>query len=633
MSRLFLFMQVCLLVAGCTSVTSAELNGYEALSDWESLARFKPGTVAGLASSYDRSGGNLDINYYESPSEFLDGDPVPLSYTQDPVTVLTIDGPGIVTRFWMPHYTSNSAFKVRMYIDGASQPAIDTNSDDLLAGQFGYMDAPLVSTILGGQVSYEPIAFAESLRIESQNFEFPASGWSKRHYYQYDYRKLPVGTEITSYTGTLTAEQQVARAAVVGMIDTVGQNPAGNSVTSTVALTDPTSIGPGDTLTLSNLTGGGLIRRLNIKMDAATDTQLDGLRLRVRYDGKAENAIDVPVSHFFGAGHERVAYKSLPLGTDSPEGFYSYWPMPFHKGVVVELYNSTALPININSAAIEYESGPVPADSLYFHAVHNEELTTAGQDYHMMLNVEGAGHYVGNLLYVQPNGTSKNILEGDEVITVDGVLTHHGTGLEDAYNGGYYYNHVGPVVQTDDGDIAYPESGIRPYYGLLHMDAPYFGDAFLRTDQYRWMIGDYVPFDEDIEVKIENYGGTNALFGSTLFYYLMPDLPGDVNGDGWVAGDDLSTVITYWGQSGLGREYGDLNDNGIVDGPDYSEVLSYWGTGVPPEPPPEPVPEPASLALLLAGGLILLRPRPSAEAFMIRKNPNRLHPKSIQPRG
>ena len=76
---------------------------------------------------------------------------------------------------------------------------------------------------------------------------------------------------------------------------------------------------------------------------------------------------------------------------------------------------------------------------------------------------------------------------------------------------------------------------------------------------------------------------------------ILADIEGDVNGDAWVAGDDLSIIISYWGQSGLGREYGDLNGNGTVDGPDYTEVIAYWGT-----------PEPATLGLLLLGGLAAL---------------------------
>ncbi|MCK4850706.1 MAG: PEP-CTERM sorting domain-containing protein, partial [Phycisphaerae bacterium] len=90
--------------------------------------------------------------------------------------------------------------------------------------------------------------------------------------------------------------------------------------------------------------------------------------------------------------------------------------------------------------------------------------------------------------------------------------------------------------------------------------------------------------------------------------FVLPDhLPGDVNGNGYVDGTDLTIIISHWGQSGLGREFGDLNDNGVVDGPDYAEVLSYWNP--PPEPPSEAVPEPATLGLMLIGGLVLLRRR------------------------
>ncbi|MDP6417242.1 MAG: DUF2961 domain-containing protein, partial [Gammaproteobacteria bacterium] len=336
-----------------------EFNGYEALSDWESLSRYKGQMVAEMASSYDRSGGNLDINHYESPTGLQEEN-------VDPVTVVTVDGPGVVTRFWMPHYTADSAFKVKMYVDGSL--AINTNSNDLLGGNFGYMDSPLVSTMVGGQVSYEPIVFAESLKIESRNYIFPDSGWMRRHYYQYNYRKLPAGTQVSAYTGALTSEQQTARNAVAGMIANVGENPAGNSTSSSVLSVGGANIDAGESLELSGLTGSGTIRRLNVKMNGASDSELDNLRLRVRYDGQANEAIDVPVSHFFGAGHERVVYKSLPLGTDSAEGFYSYWPMPFRDGVVVELYNASESTIAIDSAAVEYESGAVAEDALYLHA-------------------------------------------------------------------------------------------------------------------------------------------------------------------------------------------------------------------------------------------------------------------------
>jgi hypothetical protein len=249
-----------------------------------------------------------------------------------------------------------------------------------------------------------------------------------------------------------------------------------------------------------------------------TDAALDGLRVRVRYDGSTDNAIDVPVSQFFGAGHERALYKSLPLGTDSPQGYYCYWPMPYRAGAVVELYNSTTADITIDSAAVEHKAGAVSPQAGYLYAVYNE---SQGGTYHTLLNVEGRGHYVGNLLSAQNTGISRDFLEGDDSITVDGSLVLRGTGLEDAYNGGYYYNHV--LKTTTDYDVENPENGILAYSGLLHMDDSFHGDAFVRTDQYRWLIGDSIPFTSGLEVLVENTGGTSTRFASTAFYYLTPE--------------------------------------------------------------------------------------------------------------
>ena len=603
------------LLAVSATAAAAERTGYEALANWDYLPAAKTGVVAGLISSYDRSGANQDYNHYEYPTGLR---------TDDVDTILTPVhgqgqtthlGPGVVTRFWMPHAAAEVPFPVKITIDGAAVPQIDTDSDTLLGGAYGQppnpatdlFSGPLVGTLVGGQVSYEPISFQQSLKIESYNYS--GGSWARtHHYYQYNYYRFENGDSVASFTGTMTPAQQTARAAAVSIIDNAGANPAGADPGAVVIGQPAQSIPAGGSLTLAGIAGSGRIRRLSLRMDSADDDELDGLRLRVSYDGLAGHAIDVPVSHFFGAGHERVAYSSVPMGTDGAEGFYCYLPMPFRRSVAVELYNDTGSPISIDSATVEYTAGGVGADDGYLHAAFNEQTLSGEEPFHLLLQTAGQGHYVGNLLYVQRAETARAILEGDDIIIIDGNRYLYGTGLEDAFNAGYYYNHV--LAQAGDGDDPYPESGTGPYHGLLHMDDQDFGDGFLRTDQYRWLIADAVPFTDSIEVRVEHFSDpthADALFGSTAFYYLIPDPPhpGDINFDGLVDGLDYTAWANHYQMTGLAWSDGDLNDDGIPDGLDYIIWSNNYGY-----PPGAPLPEPAGLVLLAAGGAVLLRRRP-----------------------
>ena len=50
----------------------------------------------------------------------------------------------------------------------------------------------------------------------------------------------------------------------------------------------------------------------------------------------------------------------------------------------------------------------------------------------------------------------------------------------------------------------------------------------------------------------------------------------DLNGDGFVAGEDLAAVLDNWGTKG-GVIDADVNNDGVVDGSDLSIVLNGWG--------------------------------------------------------
>ena len=109
------------------------------------------------------------------------------------------------------------------------------------------------------------------------------------------------------------------------------------------------------------------------------------------------------------------------------------------------------------------------------------------------------------------------------------------------------------------------------------------------------------------ELPLINYSGSGP-WTPMLEMFEVWFLPGDVDANGSVSQDDVSIILTHWGQAGLSWDFGDLDGNGTVDGIDYTEVLTYWTTGTAPEPPGG-VPEPATLGLLLLGGLALIRRR------------------------
>ena len=80
---------------------------------------------------------------------------------------------------------------------------------------------------------------------------------------------------------------------------------------------------------------------------------------------------------------------------------------------------------------------------------------------------------------------------------------------------------------------------------------------------------------------------------------------GDSNGNHVVDFPDLSALAANWNQSGQWEE-GDYSGDGTVGFDDLAVMAANWGWS---KPTGAPVPEPASLAVLLAGGLALLRRR------------------------
>jgi hypothetical protein len=535
------------------SFATADDGGYAVYSDWRGWARLQRDTHAVLASSYDRSGGNDDFSQYEDPPGLIREEIV--------CTVATLEGPGIVRRFWMPHLTADRGFVVRMFFDGEDTPRIDTTSDVLFRGEFAYFAAPLVDTFAGGQVCYEPIPFTDALRIETVNKKLPDGDEfsANRHYYQYGCTRLPAGAPIESFNASLSEDEHSARQAAVRVFENPGEHPAGDDPESIRVTTDPVALAGGQTLVIAELAGPGLVRRFHVKLDEPGDDELANLGLRVFYDEEADAAIDCDIGNLFGAGRGRAVYRSVPLGTESPDGFYCFWPMPFHRAVRFELYNTGDETVEVAGALVEYVSAAIDNDECYLHAAVNAETREPGQILHPVLSREGRGHFVGTLLYVEQEADSFFLLEGDDIIRVDeDAEVLYGTGLEDAFNGGYYYNWV--AGQEDEPEGLKPRSAIRSFNGILFVDRQ-SDPPLVRADQYRWRIADPVPFTRSIDVAIENrYAVSGSKWTSVAFWYEQPPLLADLDCSGAVDFDDIDPfVLALVDPDGYTQQYPDCD--------------------------------------------------------------------------
>ncbi|MBM4113412.1 MAG: hypothetical protein FJ253_08605 [Phycisphaerae bacterium] len=79
-----------------------------------------------------------------------------------------------------------------------------------------------------------------------------------------------------------------------------------------------------------------------------------------------------------------------------------------------------------------------------------------------------------------------------------------------------------------------------------------------------------VPAESQSIIEIDGFARVSPgpVFGS----------PADLNGDGFVDGDDLGTLLGAWGSDGALPDGGsaDLDSNGVVDGGDLGSLLGDW---------------------------------------------------------
>jgi hypothetical protein len=439
-------------------------------------------------SSYDRGGGNGDAG------NFLETGPDDFKVLAD------VQGPGCIARMW----SANPGGRLRIYFDDEPNPRVDCDFQAFFKDQVPPFASPITGTSSGGWYSYMPLPFAKRCRITVQG----GGGF----YYQVTYQKYPAGTPVITFNPKLSpgaqhqldAAESYWRDLVAGAKEPplvrvhsalMGKLRGETRVAKEVV------IAPGKRAVIWQDRGAGCVRALRMTVSGADPQVLRRTILRGYWDDQWTACVESPIADFFGCGFGDVKYTSLPLG-NTDQGYYCYWPMPYGTSGKLDIENRSTAPAKI-AYSVDYDSLASLAPNVgRFHAQWNQEVTEARIPYHL-LRATGRGKFCGVTMSMK--GTHGiGFLEGDEMIYVDGQKRFNGTGTEDYFNCGWYFN-----------------AGIvhRPLHGLTVKN-----NDESEISAYRWQIPDCVDFDHDIVVNIE-HGGNNdypgALYSSVAYWYQL----------------------------------------------------------------------------------------------------------------
>lgn len=435
-------------------------------------------------------------------------------------------GAGAVTRIWMTtgegvSQPLPSSVRIRVYFDGNPDPFVDEPLDRFFNPvEYRPYMPPLASDRLvnsGGNVSYVPLAYQHGIKVALLH------GTDLRLWYQLNYTQVPDGTPVTGFTDQWQFSTLAARLAQPLIADFV----IGKTRPITRDRSADTRLAPSDAqvgivtmnrpLTVLDTAGSGWISSTRIQLDRSL---WHDVSIAFAFDG--QTTVDMPLDEFFAAdGLDDRNPRGLFNGVDADNSFYSTIPMPFRTGANVTLRlrpDSDSASIVIRSLiSIDREAPPDNAGT--FHVQTNAACPTTPETTgdQIILAQSGAGRMLGLALWMTTDGIGQGgyYLEGDERLYIDGSVQPlwYGTGVEDMFNGGFYFDqgvYVGPLAGAS---MRHASSGAN--------------DA---TSMYRWFLTDAPTWRKSIVFKLENGPtGTDPLcIRSAAFFFAQPAASQDV---------------------------------------------------------------------------------------------------------
>lgn len=427
------------------------------------------------------------------------------------------EGAGEVQSIWFTRDGGDvtATGTIRVELDGRT--VLDAPLQSVVDGGLG---APFVFPLVanadqssGGVVIRVPMPYRESMRITTE---------SNPYFYHVSHRVFDDADGVATFDPSDQAFD------VVELLQDFGTADPKPAQTGAQTRARSFALPAGEATTLAELRGPGTISALRLRLPqlvepvegedgvAASDAVLAHTRLQVSFDGV--QTVDAPLGEFFGAGLGFYDVRSLFFAVDTGSNWLSsWWPMPYRSRASVTLVNDSEVDIEASDVEVSWARHSETAQGLspkgdlgYFRATSRQAETTPGQDW-VFLDEQGRGKFVGvshTMRGLITSGNMRNYLEGDERVYVDGSRTPqlYGTGSEDFYQGGWYFNR-GPFS--------------NPMNGAPAAEFRQFGCEQQCDTAYRLMIGDAVPFATSLRFGIEHGPQNNepGLYGSTAFWY------------------------------------------------------------------------------------------------------------------
>lgn len=295
---------------------------------------------------------------------------------------------------------------------------------------------------------------------------------------------------------------------------------------ATGANADARPVSPGDTRTVLDTDGPGMISHIWFTLDDSEPYSLKRIVLRIYWDGESSPSVETPIGDFFGLGNGiYFRWESIVLSAGADKALNSYFPMPYAHHARITLTNEGKQSLHHLYWNIDYRvyPHPLPADTLYFHAEYrqaqpnhgwtgswyengdpivNYRRNLDGKDNYEWFEAKGHGQFVGVTMSILQNQDGW-WGEGNDMFTIDGdTPSIVGTGTEDYFLGAWDFG------------------GSQDF--LLH-GAPVVGKELAgeRSSVYRFHLDSPIPFTRSMKASIEhghaNHRSDN--FYSVAYWY------------------------------------------------------------------------------------------------------------------